>query len=625
VERGLMVKQIPTATFPGKNAEPQTTTPLVDQRLRITPEWRRWTEFVDITIRRFAGLFTFLKLEDTPDSYSGQTGKSVRVNAGETALEFYTPTTGTGDVVGPASAVDNRIARFDGTTGKLIQNSGASIDDAGNLSATNFSGTSSGANTGDQTITLTGDVTGSGTGSFAVAIGALKVLTSMVANAAITLGKIANASGNSKLLGSGATGSGASYSEISLGTNLSMSGTTLNAAGGTAASTTEVLTGTDTAKFATPDAIAALWEQGANAASSGTVSLGEGGFFHITGTTTIADIDFATDKAGRMAWVAFDGILTLTHNASTLILPTAANITTTAGDRAVFVSEGSDVVRCLGYTRADGTALVASDATLSTSDITTNNVSIAKHGFAPKAPNDATKFLDGTGGYSVPGGTGGSGGYVPAAVSLLPWYPPSSAGSLDDEFASGSTIDTGRWTWVNQGTRTAPVARSFVTLTAVSAGTGDVWSHVVQAAPATPWTVVAQLGLNMSIKSNFLYGGLIVRDSATGKFTAFKFDNTGVEVDNWTNPTTFSANIKSVAYGTYPNLGGPGPLLFLKVQDDGTNLIFSWSFDGALYQVFQSVGRTSFLANPNQVGLGIGTNIASGTAWLDVDFFRRTQ
>src|SRR5437667_7956074 len=35
---------------------------------------------------------TFLSLTDTPSSYSGQTLKAVRVNAGETALEFYTPT-----------------------------------------------------------------------------------------------------------------------------------------------------------------------------------------------------------------------------------------------------------------------------------------------------------------------------------------------------------------------------------------------------------------------------------------------------------------------------------------------------------------------------------------------------
>lgn len=37
--------------------------------------------------------------------------------------------TATGDVAGPASATDNAIARFDGTTGKLIQNSAVTVAD----------------------------------------------------------------------------------------------------------------------------------------------------------------------------------------------------------------------------------------------------------------------------------------------------------------------------------------------------------------------------------------------------------------------------------------------------------------------------------------------------------------
>jgi hypothetical protein len=48
---------------------------------------------------------------------------------------------GSGDVVGPASATDNAIARFDGTTGKLIQNSAKAIlDDDGNLTLGDGSG-----------------------------------------------------------------------------------------------------------------------------------------------------------------------------------------------------------------------------------------------------------------------------------------------------------------------------------------------------------------------------------------------------------------------------------------------------------------------------------------------------
>lgn len=40
-------------------------------------------------------------------------------------------------VTGPSSSTDNAIARFDSTTGKLIQNSGVTIDDSDNLSGVN--------------------------------------------------------------------------------------------------------------------------------------------------------------------------------------------------------------------------------------------------------------------------------------------------------------------------------------------------------------------------------------------------------------------------------------------------------------------------------------------------------
>lgn len=46
---------------------------------------------------------------------------------------WATPAGGSGDVVGPASATDNAVARFDSTTGKLIQNSGVIIDDSNNV------------------------------------------------------------------------------------------------------------------------------------------------------------------------------------------------------------------------------------------------------------------------------------------------------------------------------------------------------------------------------------------------------------------------------------------------------------------------------------------------------------
>jgi hypothetical protein len=74
------------------------------------------------------GARTFLGLFDTPDSYSGQTLKVVRVNAGETALEFTDPSAGSGDVTSSANITDHAIVRGDGGA-KGVQDSGILIDD----------------------------------------------------------------------------------------------------------------------------------------------------------------------------------------------------------------------------------------------------------------------------------------------------------------------------------------------------------------------------------------------------------------------------------------------------------------------------------------------------------------
>lgn len=47
---------------------------------------------------------------------------------------------GAGDVTGPASSTDNALTRFDGTTGKVIQNSTATLDDNGNFQNVNSIG-----------------------------------------------------------------------------------------------------------------------------------------------------------------------------------------------------------------------------------------------------------------------------------------------------------------------------------------------------------------------------------------------------------------------------------------------------------------------------------------------------
>ena len=78
----------------------------------------------------------------------------------------------------------------------------------------------------------------------------------------------------------------------------------------------------------------------------------------VSGTTTITGL--GTIAAGAERVVQFSGALTLTHNATSLILPGGASITTAAGDVASFVSLGAGNWRCTGYQKASGQAVVAS-------------------------------------------------------------------------------------------------------------------------------------------------------------------------------------------------------------------------------------------------------------------------
>jgi len=84
-----------------------------------------------------------------------------------------------------------------------------------------------------------------------------------------------------------------------------------------------------------------------------------------------------------------------------------------------------------------------SDATISTTDITTNDVSTSKHGFAPKAPNDSTKFLRGDGTWAVPA-SGSSSTVVYAIVNSQ--VNVSSIGSTYTDAAGNTYGETGSQT-----------------------------------------------------------------------------------------------------------------------------------------------------------------------------------
>lgn len=95
------------------------------------------------------------------------------------------------------------------------------------------------------------------------------------------------------------------------------------------------------------------WSKGADVMSATELTLGnDGNYFDITGTTEIQSI--ATKRAGTHVLLQFDDVLQLTHHALNLKLPGSANITTAAGDHALFMEYATGDWWCVGYFPAAG-------------------------------------------------------------------------------------------------------------------------------------------------------------------------------------------------------------------------------------------------------------------------------
>lgn len=160
--------------------------------------------------------------------------------------------------------------------------------------------------------------------------------------------------------------------------------------------------------------------QGADVASAGTTNLctATGNYVHVTGTVTITS--FGTCQAGTWRIVRFTGALTLTYNAASMILPTAANILTVADDRIEAVSLGSGNWIVTNYQRASGTAILATDIQTFTAGGTWTR------------PAGASRILAecwGAGGSGGKRNTSNAGGGAGGGAYVSMWLTPAQAGA----------------------------------------------------------------------------------------------------------------------------------------------------------------------------------------------------
>lgn len=278
---------------------------------------------------------------------------STFTNAAVLAIEFVRTGNagldgdGAGDVVGPASSTDNHVALFDGATGKLLKGGGA-------LSAAALSGDAEDVAfvpAGSLSSTNLQDAIEELDTETAAALANKQPLdASLTAYAALTT------DANKGIYFTGAD-TPATYDLTSAGRAL---------LDDTSAADQRITLGID-ADFVD---VASATTTDIGAAASANI--------RITGTTTITG--FGTVAAGTRRKVRFTGALTLTYNATSLILPTAASLTTAANDTLEAVSLGSGNWIVTDYQRANGqpvaTALSVASATVAgliTGPVATND------------------------------------------------------------------------------------------------------------------------------------------------------------------------------------------------------------------------------------------------------------
>lgn len=184
-------------------------------------------------------------------------------------------------------------------------------------------------------------------------------------------------------------------------------------------------------------------------------------------------------------------------------------------------------------------------------------------------------------------GGGGGGGFGP-------WISPTSPPAISS------------FTWVNQGSggtacsATNP-SGSIITFTQPAQGSLSACLLVVSA-PSTPYFIDAYMMTSFPTH-NQQSAGLVFRNSTSGKFTIFytlgastpptggggSAGSGSLGVDYFTSPTVDNSTL--FRPGAF--IGGLIFSAFLRIQDDGTNRIYSYSADGVNFSQFYSETRTT--------------------------------
>lgn len=196
-------------------------------------------------------------------------------------------------------------------------------------------------------------------------------------------------------------------------------------------------------------------------------------------------------------------------------------------------------------------------------------------------------------------------GSLPSAAKAARLYLPNNAPYLFRDTGAAQTPFLGLrqvvrpveadTSWVNQGTTVISSSNGGVLLIAPPAAPPNLRGRIM-AAPSTPWAVEAAFSASVIGAGDGL-AGLWFREGSTGLLHTFGWNGIKVVISKYNNAASFNSDYTTQDVW----LALPYGLIWMRIEDNGTNRLCRVSADGYTWSSIHVIGRTDFMT-ANQIG-----------------------